>query len=96
MKSLLYMLMAVLILFSGTATTQSFAELVVAVDIEPDNKFNIFKYKDEGMLTVAVLGTDLLDVGDTNNIPFLDSIISSFFTFNIISTKLFIKSTLFI
>jgi len=38
--------------------------LNVAVDIEPDNKFNIFKYKDEGMLTVAVLGNKFFDVAE--------------------------------
>jgi hypothetical protein len=64
MKKLLFMLMAVLIMFSGTALAQVVSHLTVAVDIEPDNKFNIFKYKEEGMLTVAVLGTNSFDAAE--------------------------------
>jgi hypothetical protein len=41
--------------------------LVVSVDVEPDNKFNFFVFKEEGIHTVAILGKKYFDVATMVN-----------------------------
>jgi len=47
---------------SGSAIANIISE--VKVDIEPDNKFNFFKYKEEGFHTVAIMGQIDFDAGE--------------------------------
>jgi hypothetical protein len=62
-KMLFYMILVVTVsFFIGTAN--AVITLSVKVDIEPDNKFNYFKYKEEGMHTVAVLGQEDFDAAE--------------------------------